>query len=67
MGTRHRSEIGSLIGGVVEHRGRNLNCMNLPGKIGCSAGHNKPSLRSEKAELLALLYNLLLKIEQESN
>lgn len=58
MGTHHRSEIGSLIGGVVEYTGKIL---NLPGKIGCSAEHNKPlGVRKLNYLLCCIIYCLKL-------
>lgn len=61
MGAHHRSEIGSVIGGVGEHTGKNLNSMNLPGQTGCSAEHKKLSgVRKFNCQLCCIIYCLKL-------
>lgn len=57
MGAHHRSEIGSLIGGLGGHTGS----MNLPGQTVCSAEHNKPSgVRRLNYHLCCIIYCLKL-------
>lgn len=57
MGAHHKSEIGSLIGGVRKHTGS----MNLPGQTVCSAEHSKPSgVRKLNSQLCCIIYCLKL-------